>query len=193
MTDAPDNARHRLTPPRVVALVVMLGAIAVLGYLNLQILLAPPTPGSAPPPDPMAFGGTPPSPGGTDVLGGLLDMPGRPLDHEPGHITPYPGATLIHRFARQGHATGEQVSIHTLPAGVAADAALAHYRAAASAAGFEDEQPARAGTLVRTDPQTGRALIVRIAPDAAGQTHATLALRYAIPTGPDDPARSASP
>lgn len=170
----------------------MAAAIAVLGYLNLQILLAPPPPDPAAPPDPMAFGTvavTQPS----DPIAAMIDLPGEPLDHEPGHIAPYPGAELMHRFMRRGTAVGEAVSIRTLPPDVSIEAALDHYRTAADDAGFTQSQAARPGTLQRTDPATGRALMLRVAPGADGRTHATLAMRYAIPTDPTDPARSASP
>jgi len=186
---------RRLGPARLIVLAVLIVAIAVMTWLNLDAWRGRMTPATPPAGfDPMLYDPAQ-DPAGDEAIDALLQTTGQPLDHEPANLDVFPEAERIDRFGRRSKRVREAVSVHRLPAGATLEDAQAHYRPAAEAAGFElltiDRKTSRQRQRVTTiwqDPD-GRVLTIRLAPREAGDAlHATVWLRYAM--APDSPTPS---
>ncbi|NBC10778.1 MAG: hypothetical protein GVY24_03465 [Planctomycetes bacterium] len=183
---------RRLGPARLIVLLVLIVAIGVMTWLNLDAWRGRMTPATPPAGfDPMLYDPAQ-HPAGDPTIDALLRGSGQPLDQEPAGLDPFPDAQRIDRFGRSSGLTREAVSVHRLPAGATLDEAQAHYRPAAETAGFalltidrrSDRQSRRVTTIWQDSD--GRVLTIRLAPRAPDEAlHATVWLRYAM--APDSP------
>ncbi len=173
---------------------MLVAAVLFMAYLNAELYLRDQSVSPPPPPDPMTYTGTMQAQADDDAVASLLSMPGLALDRDPADLPPYPGAQLLHRFARRGTGLAEETAVYELPGDTPAADAAAHYTREALARGFSLHNTTASSAARRLAFQNdeGGALIIRLAPRTeSGPLHATAWLRYSIP--PDTPAPAGGP